>query len=244
MARGHHVDVVCGLERLPPADTAILHVDLSVVPDDYARAARRYPRVMNGQALDIRKRAVSRNLVARGDGWRGPVIVKTDLNYRGLPEQELHKRALKANGKAAKPPKPIDYKIYESPERVPHSVWSRPELVVERFLPERDDSGFAVRTWLFLGDRERCRRFTSDKPLVKGANIKFVGSEPSEVPDFVRAERDRLKIDYGKFDFVLHNGEPVLFDANKTPGVPPPSPMNAQLYEYLADGLDQWLPKA
>ena len=29
-----------------------------------------------------------------------------------------------------------------------------------------------------------------------------------------------MGFDYGKFDFILHDGKPVLFDANFTPTVP------------------------
>jgi len=31
-------------------------------------------------------------------------------------------------------------------------------------------------------------------------------------------ERRKLGFDYGKFDFVVHEGRAVLLDANKTPG--------------------------
>jgi hypothetical protein len=30
--------------------------------------------------------------------------------------------------------------------------------------------------------------------------------------------RKRLNFDYGKFDYVVHDGQPVLLDANKTTG--------------------------
>ena len=33
----------------------------------------------------------------------------------------------------------------------------------------------------------------------------------------LRAWRARLGFDYGKFDFVVRDGEPVLFDVNRTP---------------------------
>ena len=36
-------------------------------------------------------------------------------------------------------------------------------------------------------------------------------------PEIVQM-RKRLNFDYGKFDYVVHNGRAVLFDANKTTG--------------------------
>jgi len=42
---------------------------------------------------DIRKSAFSRNLVRPGDGWDGPVIVKSDLNCAGRPERLLREPA-------------------------------------------------------------------------------------------------------------------------------------------------------
>ena len=38
------------------------------------------------------------------------------------------------------------------------------------------------------------------------------------MPDELRALRRQLGFDYGKFDFVMHEGRAVLLDANKTPG--------------------------
>src|SRR3954465_10131149 len=83
---GHDVHLAEGLCDWPDGDVAIMHVDLSLIPAAYSDAAKRYPVVINGAAIDVRKRLVSRNLVTRGDGWSGPVIIKTDLNYSGIPE--------------------------------------------------------------------------------------------------------------------------------------------------------------
>jgi hypothetical protein len=45
--------------------------------------------------------------------------------------------------------------------------------------------------------------------------------EPVPVPDDLRETRRLLRFDYGKWDFVIHEGRAVLIDANKTPGRPP-----------------------
>ncbi len=54
--------------------------------------------------------------------------------------------------------------------------------------------------------------------------------------------RPRPRLDYGKFDFVMHDGAPVLLDANRTPGIPPASSdvLHARAAQ-LADGLEALL---
>jgi hypothetical protein len=239
-SRGHRVTVHAGTKDLPPADVAFLHVNLSVVPADYAEAAQRYRRVINGKALDIRKRVVSRNLISSADEWGGPVILKTDFNFRGLPEWRAQQRARIKGKDVVTPPRPVNgYRIFPNFNAIPEKLLATPGIVLERFLPEREGDDYVIRTWLFLGERERCRRFWGSDPLVKAHSIK--GMAASEVPDFIRSERARLGVDYGKFDFVMHAGEPILLDANKTPGNPPDSPGRAELYEHLAGGLDAFL---
>ena len=238
---GHHVVVARGLDDWPEADAAILHVDLSVIPTAYIEAAKRYPVVVNGAAADIRKRHVSRHLVRPEDGWTGPVVIKTDLNCGGIPEQTKRERARETPGAPDLTAEAIvftndPYPILQSPGEVPVAVWNHPGLVVERFLPERDSRGFWGRTWIFFGDRERCSRYLSAHPVVKGREI--LAREPAEVPEILRAERERLGFDYGKFDFVLHNGEPILFDANRTPGAPPALPELVASNLELARGID------
>lgn len=243
---GHDVSLVEGLGHWPDGDVAIMHIDLSVVPRAYTEAASRYPLVVNGAAVDMRKRLVSRYLVARNDGWTGPVIVKTDLNFSGIPEQQAADR-FRRDGKAPDlPPGPIvsttrPYPIFNSPAEVPAAVWDNPGLIVERFLPERDDRGYWARAWVFFGDRERCTRYRGTHPIVKSATI--VASEPAPVPDALRAERERLGFDYGKFDFVVRDGQAILLDANRTPSAPPPNPEIEASNARLAGGLESLLRK-
>lgn len=197
-------------QRFRPADAAILHVDQSVVDQAYLDLAARYPVAVNGQARDIRKQVVSRNLVRRDSDWDGPVLVKSDLNCGGRPEYVLAQR-----GGAAPTPPPPQYDLYDRIDQVPDPVWDDSSRVVERYLPERRDGMNVLRIWSFLGDYERCSWYTSPETIVKGRNIVSFG--PAEVPDLLREERRRLGIDYGKFDFALGPEGPVLYDANKTP---------------------------
>jgi len=239
---GHRIALCTDPERTPDADVAILHVDFTIVPQAWVEAARRYRAVVNGAATDISKRHVSRAVVQPGDGWQGPVVVKTNLNCGGVQEAqaaELEGRNDVVEKLAAFADQ--DYPIYESVADVPEDIWRRPELVVERFLPERDTRGYWVRTWFFFGAGERCSRYLGDTPIVKIRNI--LAREPAEVPDELRAERERLGFDYGKFDFVMHEGKAVLFDANHTPcgRAPAANPDIAASDLELARSLDAWL---
>ena len=240
-AAGHEVGVVAGLGDWPDADIAVMHVDLSVIPDAYSEAARRYPRVINGKATDIRKRRVSRNLVLPGDDWSGPIVIKTDLNYSGIPELHASELARRDNRPADYPAGPIvstdrPYPILPSSKDVPDEVWANPGLVVERFLPEQDTQGYWTRAWVFFGDRERCSRYLGTEPIVKTSNI--VARESVPVPEELRVERERLGFDYGKFDFVVREGTAILLDANRTPSGPPANPQIEASNANLALGLD------
>lgn len=243
---GHNVRVTAGLENWPHADIAVMHLDISVIPAAYCEASKRYPIVINGNATDIRKKRVSRNLVRPNDGWDGAVVVKTDLNYRGIPEvraiegfQRDGKPADLASGPVVSTTQP--YPILDSVRDVPDAVWNNEGLVVERFLPEKDARGFWLRVWVFFGDRERCTRFCGPNPIVKSSEI--IASEPAPIPDELRAERERLGFDYGKFDFVVVDGKTILLDANRTPSAPPPRPELEVLNAQLAGGLDTLLRK-
>ena len=81
------------------------------------------------------------------------------------------------------------------------------------------------------GGDARCVRVVARDRTVKGEGI--FRRETIEIPPEIRARRKQLGIDYGKFDFVIHEGKPYLLDANKTPGRPP----SAAIVPILAEGL-------
>ena len=86
-AMGHDVAFVRGIARDVEADLVVPHVDLTVLPDDYVRWLARHPRVVNRAVVDISKRRISRLAVGPDDEVDGPVIVKSNRNYGGLPER-------------------------------------------------------------------------------------------------------------------------------------------------------------
>jgi len=216
--RGHSVQIVRGTSAKPAADIAVLHLDATVTPPDYVDYARRFPFCLNLGAADISKHRISGAVIGQGDDWQGQVIVKSSLNHWGTPERQLNQRARRAGR-----PEPFPgveaferYEIHAALADVPAEVFERRDLIVEKFIPEPEPDGFAARFWLFCGERERCTRHVSPQSLVKGDDT--IRREAVPVPDELRALRRQLGFDYGKFDFVMHEGRAVLLDANKTPG--------------------------
>jgi hypothetical protein len=58
-------------------------------------------------------------------------------------------------------------------------------------------------------------------------------------------ERARLGFDYGKFDFVIHEGQAVLLDANRTPtAVRNLSTYQQRHAQSLAGGIGYFLGRA
>ncbi len=198
------------------ADAAVLHVDLSLIPQAYLDLAARYRVTINGKVADIRKRHVSCNLVDRTASWTGPVLVKSDLNSNGRPEVSLARRIATATGHTLQKSAAPEYQLFDSISDVPVPIWDDASRVVERYLPERRGPNNVMRVWNFMGDYERCNWYASPETIIKGRNIVEFG--PSEVPDALRAHRKRLGFDYGKFDFAIGPDGPVLYDANRTPG--------------------------
>ncbi len=233
---GHDVFPVFGCQEFVAADLVLLHVDLSVVPDDYLAIAGRYPIALNGRVRDIRKSTFSTHLVHRGDDWQGPVIVKSERNFAGHPEALRGLPRLDAKGLEPLFRSPLDYRVYDRIQEVPDGAFASPDLVVQRFLPEMEDGRFHVRMYQFLGDQATCTRVGANVPIVKSETKVF--SESVAVHPRIIELRRRLKFDYGKFDYVLHHGEPILLDLNKTTGTAPQiTPQIEAIRRITAQGL-------
>ena len=233
-----------------PADTdvCILHHDISRLDESQVPAPPAGKPVVNGQVFDISKRRYSTLLLERGDAWPGPVIIKSNLNHYGAPEARLLRRDLidrvrrrlaDISWRGAQMLPTRSYPVLESVEDVPDWVWASPDLLVEKFLPERTREGhYSVRGWVFCGDRGYAYRVISEEPIVKprsAARIIYLQSPPAELME----RRAELKFDFGKFDYVEHEDGPILLDANKTPvfrGDP-----DAQRMRWLSTGIDAFL---
>lgn len=214
-----HLNTVSGFE---PADLALLHVNVSVVPGDYVALAERYPATFNATITDIRKTRISQALLSEDPAYDGPVIVKSNLNHGGSPERfrefVLRRAELETQSASAvkRPEVTLDYPIFDSPGSIPPDLRSNPDLVVERFLPEREGALFFIRQSFFLGDRHATWRIGGASPIVRGDAIQEDYRIPT--PPAISTYRQRLGLDYGKIDYVEHDGVQTVFDVNKTTG--------------------------
>ena len=50
-----------------------------------------------------------------------------------------------------------------------------------------------------------------------------------------------LGLDYGRIDFVMHEGEPVVLDVNKTQSAGILTALSRQQYSHLSKGMDYFL---
>lgn len=254
---GIDIRVLRGIEHSEPADALILHPDLTIVPDDYLAFCKQYPLIINGGVRDISKRKISSSLVNQKDSYCGPVIVKSNFNHGGKSERKKMSRwgplywALSSltkwlpwswTGRL----RPHNYPIFNSSRDVPRAAWRNPHLVVEKFLPERESAYYCLRQWIFFGDHEINHRVFSESPIVKARNTIIHHEDGLPVPEALRALRTKFQFDYGKFDYALVNGEPVLYDANRTPTVAwttTTTARQASIINELAQGLFSFFAK-
>ncbi|HEU5125843.1 MAG TPA: hypothetical protein VFW05_17460 [Verrucomicrobiae bacterium] len=250
---GLEIKVLKGIEKAVEADLLIPHIDLTTIPPDYAAFFDRFPRVVNRGVLDISKRRISRNLLVPTDSYDGPVLVKTNLNCGGVPEARRNGTLSKAPKKSwwklfAREATPketdwaklhciaaADYKVFPSLKEVPAAAFENPALVVEKFLPEKSDGLYRLRIYQFFGDRGYCALLGSREPIVKMKSI--VTREEIPVPEEIIALRRQLGLDYGKMDFVIRDGQLVLFDINRTPGRIKPEQRLQANAQKLAPGI-------
>ena len=219
--QGHEILIHYGTGDPPPGDIAIVNIDLTVIPSAYVRLFDLYPRVINGATTDISKRGFSQLILERDSDWAGPVLIKTDAHFGGRIDRRLRQRAIDA-GQAPDIPLSVtlkDYPILRSIAEVPPKVWDNHGLIVEKFIPEQDEHGYYMRVWVFFGDQERSFRFRANIPNIKSHHIQK--REAVAVPQEIHNWRRRLGFDFGKFDYLMLHGEPMLIDTNRTPGTPP-----------------------
>jgi hypothetical protein len=191
-------------------------------------------------------------LVGRDDGYAGPVIVKSNANHAGAPERARARAGVATirwrarrwlaairRPAAEAPPifaTPLDYRIFDRAADVPPAWFGRPDLVIERFLPERVGGAYAVRHYQFLGDRSTWTRILGPHPIVNA--YTQVRVDPIEPDPEIERLRHQLGFDYGKFDYVIHDGHAVLLDANKTTGAARScTPELVAARRHRADGL-------
>lgn len=228
---GLNVVYVYGVDKHVPADLIIVHIDFSIVPKEYLDYAANYPVALNGQLRNICKSDFSEGLLESGSYWNGGVIVKSNLNHGGIQEQiysntlrklhvDLYWRVIskikRVMGREPLFSDPYDYKIFDEIDMVPKHWFHSSNAIVEKFVPEIENDLYHIRMFQVLGDRWICERLASPNPIVKGGNcVKVEVVEPeAEVFEWCK----ELKLDYGKLDYVVKDGKPILLDINKTIG--------------------------
>jgi hypothetical protein len=227
--QGFDVRILRGTKEYVPADILFVHVDLTVVPDEYLEFARRYPIIINGAVKDIRKTGFSQIRLRPGDDYRGPVFLKSNLNYGGLPEDTLRfpwawwqsppvQKMVRAFGAVRRLPfrRSDQYRIFPDLKAVPRRWINHPNLIVEKFLPETENGIFIVRAYCCLGDQFHSTRRCSADPVIK-ARVD-VRNEPITPHPGITDFRRRMHLQYGKLDYVVHNEELIVLDVNKTIG--------------------------
>lgn len=253
------IDVVhvFGTKHFIPADLAILHVDLSIVPDEYLEFAQQYPIVLNGKVKDIRKSTFSNHILHRDDSYEGKVIIKSDLNYAGKPERnmqnsfiammirriglKLDKSGLRGHSPGVHFDSPSDYLILDSPNQIHREWFEMKDIVIEKFLPEINNGYYCIRNYFFLGNNSHCILRKATHPIVNSRST--ISIEPVDVHPEIVAIRKKLYFDYGKFDYVVHENVPVLLDINKTIGssTPPSDPDYLARRRAFASGIRYYL---
>ena len=237
-------------EKIDEGTLVIPHLDLTRTPAAYQRFIERCPKVVNRAVMDISKRRISRNLVTSPRQFDGAVIVKPNRNACGEPERSKLRRSGRVgwmmSQAMARLPWTLTaqigspgYRIYERSRDVPWVVWHNPRLVIEKFLPERQGDQYCLRQYVFFGDREINTLAVSPEPIVKAWNVTR-RELLSETPPALRVMRASLGFDFGKFDYVIRNGEVVLFDTNRTPTYNAASKAGSpsQLVLDLANGIE------
>jgi hypothetical protein len=264
--RGHEVEFIRHLNHRCVADVAVLHVNLSVVPEDYLAYAKEFPVTLNGKLSDIRKRQISAHLVGPRSPYEGPVIIKTDLNYAGFPEKILLQQAsprmrtfgnylrfVRRNSRKvlrwffsrrsdkenfAASSYRGTFRILANKDRVPSHLWGSRDWVVEKFLPEVEGDRFVIRHAYFLGDRCVGFKNSSRDPIIKD-EAEDGHSESMVVDEQVRRMREQIGLDFGKIDYVMHQGKAVVLDVSKTIG----GASGMRVAEFLSQGIDSYISK-
>jgi hypothetical protein len=245
---GHRITVGAA-DRLE-ADLGILHVDRTEVSSDLLPKNPLGRPILNQSVLDISKRRISKHLLGPESDYAGAVMIKTDANAGGGPERSdrsiFHWKRIRRRFNSVfswRMTREIPwggYPVLDHLGEVPDWVWRRDDLVVEQFRPEKDGPDYVLRVWCFFGNREYGVRLVGNQPVIKAGRVLRYDYIDS-VPDSLRQARAELGVDFGKFDYVLVDGEAILLDVNKTPTLVSTSRSPGRNVRHLASGLADYL---
>lgn len=131
---------------------------------------------------------------------------------------------------------PLRYPIFENIQSVPPDVWENEHLVVERFLADYQDGLFYINYFVFFGEKEISGRMGGVDPIVKFSNS--VTDQTVPVPDVIRQCRTKMKVDFGRIDYIRDGDDYFVIDVNKTEGGGMRNHEVREELEFLASGLE------
>lgn len=208
-----------------PGNAAFVHVDLTELPQRFRGIGDRSARAINARAVTIDRRLYSRLRLTPDSDHEGPVIVKTVLNSRGLPELRYRSRANLASRldhllrkiavRGYKDAVCPAYRILASVRDVPAEVWEDERLMVERFAPGGVTLPVVKHRLDFFFDVELNTRAVFASLLCDPESVEAF-DVVADVPEAVRRVRRDLNLDYGAIDYFVIDDEAFVIDANKT----------------------------
>jgi hypothetical protein len=85
-------------------------------------------------------------------------------------------------------------------------------------LPEREGELYVLRWAFFLGTAVVGLKGLSREPVVRAGNTVRDPEREYELPRALLDHRASIGLDYGKIDYVMNAGRPVVLDVSKTIG--------------------------
>ena len=133
--------------------------------------------------------------------------------------------------------------IYDHPDLVPAKFWGNPLFVIQKFQTEMESEDlYRLRSWYVLGNRDFHVVTVSKEPIVKGRNIIHRWVVDLATPPELSALREAMRVDFGRFDYVLVDGKPAVFDVGRTPASTPGAVAKyASQWAHLAEGIKKFL---
>lgn len=220
------------LDRFDADDTgrvAMLHADLTQIPD-WCRDIHKYYEVcINGRATTISRLLFSRVTLEPDTEYEGPVITKSIYNSRGLPELRYREathlpsrikgwigRRFRSNYNARQCP---PYRVFASPSKVPKRIWEDPTRIVEEFIPGTLQTPITTFRYQFFFDEFCNERMTCDSLIARDETF-IENAFLDDVADELLTARREFNVDFGAIDYLMRDGKPVIIDINKTLVVP------------------------
>jgi hypothetical protein len=225
---GFKVKYVFGTDNKVEADICISYIDLSVVPQAYIDYVANYKISLNAHISDVRKSTLFGEWRGRLRNKSGSVIVKSDLNHGGWPEFYLQHNTLqvvasKLLDKAGIRSKHFvgqkGYQCFDDMSVVPESILNNKNYYIEEFRPQKFGDLYGVNFYKFFGSKFESSALCSKDPIIINSNVtKRIEVEPH--PDLYKVIK-KYKLDFGKIDYCINDGELHVIDINKSPGRPP-----------------------